>query len=712
MVRGIFRPVLRLEKEVAMPLYNGPGTELNDSSEKVLARRVEDFYLSAQPYINTYWGEADTDVRFECGDQTVWESFYGNVPLSRRKMFNFNRIRRIINMVSGYQRRNRKSTIITPVENGDTETADQYSKILMWNYQQEGIGETISEAFHGSLITGMNLLHIYMDYRKDPVNGDIKVDNCPYNSFVIDPFFRKRDLSDCTGIMRRSYLTKASIYSLLPDFVSEFKNMTSAGRHDEKFQFMPEAFAYDNKNLLTYDEFYYRAYRKQDLLVDTQTGETREWTGKDPEALKLFLKTYPSVIVANNDIPTVRLTIVVQGRVVFDGPDPAGVDEFPFIPVVAYYNPQIPYYPLRVQGIVRGLRDSQYLYNRRKIIELDILESQLNSGFIFKPDMLIDPSDIHMTGQGKGIGVKNEANIATDVVQIQSPAIPPTTLQVSESLGKEIEDVSGVNSELLGSAIDEKVGILAMLRQGAGLTTLQGVFDNLDYAQKMLGRLQLKYAQSNFTPGKVKRIIEQDPAPQFYNKAFGIYDAAVEEGLNTTTQRQMQFAQLLQLKEIGVPIPDEVIIESMTVQNKKQLIDTIKASKEQESQMQQMQIEAAVREQMAKTELAQARAKADTGLGYERMSRIEENRALAEERRAKAVSDENQAMLNMVKTLKEIDSGDLEHVEKAMGILKIIKEMENPEQAVRAVSSRPASSAKKPAKKITPKPTPKPKAVK
>ena len=672
-----------------MALYNGPGMELNDTNEKVLARRVEDFYLSTQPYINTYWGEADTDVRFECGDQTVWESFYGNVPLSRRKMFNFNRIRRIINMVSGYQRRNRKSTIATPVENGDMDTADQYTKILMWNDQQEAVLETISEAFHGSLITGMNLLHVYMDYRRDPVNGDIKVDNCPYNSFVIDPFFRKRDLSDCTGIMRRSYLTKSSIYSLLPDYVSEFQNMTSAGRHDEKFQFMPEAFAYDNKNLLTYDEFYYRAYRKQDLLVDTQTGETKEWAGKDPEALKLFLDTYPSVIVASNEVPTVRLTIIVQGRVIFDGPNPGGTDEFPFVPVVAYYNPQVPYYPLRVQGIVRGLRDSQYLYNRRKIIELDILESQLNSGFIFKPDSLIDPTDIHMTGQGKGIGIKQEANIATDIMQIQSPAIPPTTLQVSESLGKEIEDISGVNSELLGSAIDEKVGILAMLRQGAGLTTLQGVFDNLDFAQKMLGRLRLKLIQSNFTPGKVKRIIEQEPSPQFYNKAFGIYDAAVEEGLNTTTQRQMQFAQLIQLREVGIPIPDETILEAMTVQNKKQLIDTVKAAKEQESQMQQMQIESAVNREKAETELAQARAKADTGLGYERMSRIEENKALAEERRAAAISDENLAMLNMVKAVKEIETMDLDAVHKVVQMLQILKGQQQNVQ--KTVGKKPAN---------------------
>jgi DNA-binding transcriptional MerR regulator len=37
-----------------------------------------------------------------------------------------------------------------------------------------------------------------------------------------------------------------------------------------------------------------------------------------------------------------------------------------------------------------------------------------------------------------------------------------------------------------------------MLRQGAGLTTLQGLFDSLDYAQKQLGRLRIKLIQANF----------------------------------------------------------------------------------------------------------------------------------------------------------------------------------------------------------------------
>ena len=35
-------------------------------------------------------------------------------------------------MVDGYQRRNRKSSVVTPIENGDALTADQFTKILLW----------------------------------------------------------------------------------------------------------------------------------------------------------------------------------------------------------------------------------------------------------------------------------------------------------------------------------------------------------------------------------------------------------------------------------------------------------------------------------------------------------------------------------------------------------------------------------------------------
>lgn len=652
------------------------GPQYYDERDKPILARMEAFYAESITINQSFWGEADTDTRFETGDQTLWSDIYGNLPANRRKQFNFNRIRRVINMIGGHQRRNRKSTIVTPVENGDAETADQFTKILMWVNNQESILETISESFHGALVTGMNLLQVWMDYRSDPVSGNIKVDNCSYNSFLIDPYFRKADLSDCNAIWKRSFLTKREALSLLPDKEEEILGLigidAGTGR-DGKFQFMPESYNYGYKNLLTYDEFYYRDYRTQKLLVDTQTGETQEWRSDDKAALEEFLAIYPTITVVDQEIPTVKLAVVVQGKVMYDGPNPMGIDQYPFVPVLAYYNPQMPYFPWRIQGVVRGLRDAQYLYNRRRIIELDILESQINSGWIYKENALVNPKDVFLSGQGRGLALKDEANM-TDVQQIQPPQVPPSMIQLSELLAKEVSEISGVNEELLGSAVDDKAGILSMLRQGAGLTTLQILFDQLDRSQKLLGKIMIDLIQANFTPGKVKKILEnQEPTAQFYNKAFGRYDAVVEEGLNTSTQKQMQFAQMLQLREAGVPITTADLLESATIQGKKTIIENAQKQEQAAMQMQQQQAQMEIQLQQSQIELAQARTEADRGLGIERVSRVEENRALALQKLSEANKNDEQALLEKLKILKELEEMDLGHIEKLINMANLLK---------------------------------------
>lgn len=664
-------------------LFPELGPQYYDEKHKDILARMEAFYAESITINQSFWGEADTDTRFETGDQSLWSDLYGNLPANRRRQFNFNRIRRVINMISGHQRRNRKSTIVVPIENGDAETADQFTKALMWINNQESVLETISESFHGALVTGMNLLQVWVDYRSDPVSGNIKVDNCSYNSFLIDPYFRKADLSDCNAIWKRSFLTKRECISLLPAHTDEILSLTgndSGTGRDGKFQFMPESYNYGYKNLVTYDEFYYRDYRTQRMLVDAETGEVQEWKSDNEEGLAQYLETYPMVTVIEQEIPTVKLAVVVQGKVMYDGPNPMGIDVYPFVPVFAYYNPQMPYFPWRIQGVVRGLRDAQYLYNRRRIIELDILESQINSGWIYKENALVNPKDVFLSGQGRGLALKQEANM-TDVQQIIAPQVPPSMIQLSELLAKEVSEISGVNEELLGSAIDDKAGILSMLRQGAGLTTLQVLFDNLDRAQKLLGKIMIDLIQTNFTPGKMKRILEEEPTERFYNKSFGRYDSAVEDGLNTTTQKQMQFAQMLQLHEAGVPITTEDLLEASTLQGKKKIIENAQKQQQAAQQAQQAQAQSDQEEAKARTELTYARAEADRGLGVERTSRVEENRALAIERVAESENQKQLSLLNFVKALKEIEGIDIEHLERLLMLNNTMKAVEQQQNA-------------------------------
>lgn len=648
--------------------------------DRSIHEMVEYYYASAIQINQSFWSEADIDARFKAGDQTLVNDVYGNLPAFRRRQFNFNRIRRIVNMITGYQRQHRFSSTVTPLENSDQETSDQLSKIMMWANQQANTLEIISQAFDGAVTSGMNLLSVWMDYRNDPINGDIKVDNVSYNEYLIDPFFKKHDMSDCRFCWTRKWLSKIEIKSLMPDRASEIDQMYARGWRDGKFQFQPEAYNYGMQDLISYDEFYYLDYRTRKLLVDVENGETLEWKN-DPSRMEEFLSVYPQIKAIDQIIPTVKLAILVNGKVMWNGPNPMGIDRYSFVPVLAYYDPQIPYFPWRCQGVVRGLRDSQYLYNRRKVIELDILESQINSGIKYKEDSLVNPKDAFLQGQGRSLALKKEADM-DDVQVIQPPQIPPSMIQLSEILSREIMEISGVNEELLGSASDDKAGILSMLRQGAGLTTLQTLFDQLNSSQKYLGQIFIDLIQANFTPGKVKRILKQEPTNQFYSRVFQKFDCVVEEGLNTSTQKQMAFGQAFALLQAGVPIPPKYLMDHLTIADKKSLIEDMEQEKQQAQQKEQEMHQMQLQLQQAQIEAIKSKSMADQGLGIERVARVEENRALAVERMAEAQNQRSLSVYHELKAVQELEMMDLNHLQKMFDIVhglqeaKRVREME------------------------------------
>jgi len=638
-----------------------------DNDHNIL-KMMDNTYAKYITINQSFWSEADIDNRFLAGDQTLYNDIYGNLPSFRRRQFNFNRIRRIVNMISGYQRQHRKSTTVTPIEAGSQHTADQFTKLFYHVNTHGGVLETISDAFEGALTSGMNLLSTWMDYSRDCVNGEIKVDNVSYNGYLIDPYFKKKDLSDCNSLWTRKYLSRNQVMALLPGREDEIKGLAGWGNRDGKFQFMCEAYNYGQQDLIIYDEFWYLSTRSQQVIVDTETGESIEWRGED-EDLREFLHLYPQTIVTKNEIPSVKLAIVVQGKVMYHGPNPLGIDCYPFVPVWAYYTPEIPYFPWRVQGVVRGIRDAQYLFNRRMITSLDILESQITSGWKYKENALVNPKDVFLQGQGRGLALKAEAEM-TDVEQILPPQVPPSMIQLSDMLGNEMQQISGVNEELLGSAVDDKAGVLSILRQGAGLVTLQGLFDNLDQSQCLLGRIHMQMMQANWTPGKVSRIINDEPTEEFYNRAFSTYDAIVEEAPLTSTQKQLALQQALYLRELGVDIPTEYILENMQLPNKDKLIEEIKQREQQTAEQEQQMAQAQMQNMQVDNETKIGFAAAQQAQAAERMSKVQVDMAEAQERLKRSEEDKTGAFLNLVKAVKEIEGMDIAQIGQAIQIMQ------------------------------------------
>ena len=651
--------------------YGLRGTELwpqyDESADQTLLEKMRFTYNETAVINQTFWNTASIDERFYAGDQSLWNEVYSHIPAFRRKQFNFNKIKKIVNMVSGHQRNNRKSLVVQPIEGSDELTADQFSRLLIWLNNKENVLETISDAFLGALICGMNLLSIWVDNREDPLSGDIKVNNLGYNGFIIDPYFSKIDLSDCNFLWIRRFLSKKQIASMFPDREEEIESMRADAHKDGRFNFLPQNYTMAYRDLLALDEYWYLDYRDAILISDKENGETLEYEG-DKENLKYILAMNPNLEKSKIKKPAHKLGVVVNGsRVFYHGRNPYGIDRLPYVPVVAYHQPELPYYEWRIQGMVRGMRDSQFLMNRRQQILLDVLESQINSGLKVMEGSLIDDMDAFKTGQGQALFIKKDAPLGMDSVQKIPPAdVSAAFIQVIDQMDKNLMDISGVNEELLGAAEDDKAGVLSMLRQGAGLTTLQILFDKLDQSMKEIGEIEIALIQKNYKPGKIKRILNEEPSEQFYKKAFQKFDCQVTEGINTPTQRMMAFKQGLYLKELGLPISTKFLLEMSSFQNKQELIKDVMQQEQQQAQMAQQQAQLQMMEIQARANLANARAEADKGLSLERVSQVNENESLAIERRAQAVLDE-------IKAVKELQSMDITQVKEMLEILDRIK---------------------------------------
>lgn len=661
----------------------------SDVQAKDLKQMMDWFYQSNYTVNSTYWLQGAIDKRFKVGDQQLYNQFYGQNSQNVQKFF-FNLIRRHINMIVGYQRKNRKSSVTIPNLNESDSLVDDYNKVMKWVDDRDGFQEYLSQAFEGACDVGEYLLHLYPDYTLDPISGDLFTDSVAYNNYLIDSYSRKQDLSDCNGIWRRRWTSKEMAKSLIPGYASEIDKMKPGGMKDGRFPLQAELQNVATSNLFTYDEFYYRTTRPGKVIVDPYTGEATEWEEDEAEEkgmMERVLKEQPWLQVKKVDIPTVKLVICISDKIVYHGKNLLGIDQYPFVPVQTYIEQDIQAYAWRKQGIIRNLRDSQFLYNMRKVIELQILQSSLNAGWIYPVDVVTDPKCFRQSSGGDGFLIPLKSGRQPGEIQrIEPVSIPQSLLELSNSLAEDITKISGVNEELLGSATDDKAGILSMLRQGAGLTTLQTIFDKLDYSQRLFGKIRLQAIRKNFSKGKIRNILGHEADPRFWSSHSQKYAIAVEEGNYSTTQKQMELQQLLHFKELGMPIPDKSILRAAFITNKAQIIKDMEEATQQQMQAQQAESQQQEKMDNAKVMAMFSKARVDMAKEQDLMASTQERMAKIEDLNADAVYKSSKADLEMVKTMIELEDLDLQNLRSSLELAEYIKGVNNTSQQITAMA--------------------------
>ena len=331
------------------------------------------------------------------------------------------------------------------------------------------------------------------------------------------------------------------------------------------------------------------------------------------------------------------------------------------------------------------MRDSNYLLNRRIIINHDISEATINQGWKRKVGAVANEDNLKKSGQGWDV-IINEGYELTDCEKIIPSEVPASDMALADQLRSLIFGTSGVDLENWSAQNEKQSSTLTtLIKQAANLMVLQKYFDQWDYSKKVLGERLLQIVLNNWNAEKVKLMIGEEPSPYFYSKIFSRFQVIVEEGELTPTQQNMQAQSLMDINAaFGREVfPPSMIVPHLNITGKAEAIQFLQ-QQEQAAQAAQQELQtiqhsledAKIKDLYAKATASIATARerhgryeADLGLLEERLSEIGKNNALSAKSKAEAIKTmvETAQLYGQIETdlaMRDVDSMENKEVDR------------------------------------------------
>lgn len=570
-------------------------------------------------------------------------------------------------MVTGYERQHRKNFAYVPCEGSDPQTTDQYTKLITNCANKGAIHEQKSKSKELSAISGMVLAQPYLDFSgEDQAQGEIKIKIWEYNAFLIDPYFRSPDMSDCQFVWCQEYISKKEAEDRFPDKIQAIAPMSGTPQRYGSFYFLPENYNMARNDLMVLSYVWYKWKRKKKRLYSRSRNQFFDF-GKEAD-LDSILYNIPDMELVNVEVPCWKLATVLNDQLMYQGENPLGFDGCPFIPYFWNYEPHINYYDLRVRSLVRTMRDPQFLFNYKVITNNDITAATINAGWKRKVGAVANEDNLKKSGQGWDV-IVNEGYEMTDVEKIQPSGVPESDMALAQQMSDLIWQTSGINLENWSATDDPRMSSLSrLIKQAANLTVLQKYYDQWDFADKLLGDIMLKIVLNNWNAEKVQLLIGEEPSPYFYSKIFSKFQVLVEESDLTATQSNLQAQQMLDINQVfGREVfPPSRIVPKLNITGKGEIIPFLQEQEQKSSAVQEHAEnvqhafeEAKLKEMMSKAANNIASAKerygrfeSNIGLLEERMAEVSKNRSLS----TKAKMESLEKMVDVIAKFGEIET--------------------------------------------------------
>ena len=624
-----------------MAEYDKKEKKLSKAEQHELAKQQWNAYVRARDNGHTdYIDIAKQCDAFYRGHQ--WDpADLSSLDDQGRPALTINTILPTINAVLGEQTTRRMDVSFKPRGRGQQEIADVLTKLFMQIADNNKMDWVETQVFSDGLIQDRGWFDVRIDF-DDHIQGEVRVTPKDPLDILIDPDAKEYDPKTWNEIFETRWMTLDEIEeqygqdkadklritveqgSVLGSDSIEYEEQrygdTSASvEYNQNSTTNPE----ENRKLRSIRVVERQHYKLKECMfyVDSVTGDMREvpynWSKRKREQ---FADQFGLEILTKH-VRKVRWTTTADLVVLHDEWSP--YDSFTLVPYFPYWRRGRPF------GMVRNLISPQEQLNKISSQELHIVNTTANCGWIVETGSLNGMNADDLEEHGAETGLVLEFNRGSSPPAKIPPNQIPTGLdRISQKAALNIKQISGISDAMLGTDSPEVSGVAIQAKQNRGAMMIQVPLDNLTKTRQYLAEKVLSLVQAYYTEERLIQITDEtDPLkrrqPMKVNEitpegmiindlTLGEYDVVIGTAPARDSFEEIQFAEAIALRQVGVPIHDDMIVEYSHLQRKGEIAQRIRSMQgteppsEQEAQLMQFQAESQIRK--TQLEIAQMEA--------------------------------------------------------------------------------------------------------
>lgn len=566
--------------------------------------------------------KADKCEQFFSGQQWT-EADMSLLRQQKRPAITINKIISTVGTILGEQIYNRTECLFRPKNGSPAETADALTKVWMHLSQENQLPWIRSDLFCDGIVRSRGFLDVRMDFT-DSMRGEVAISLLNSKNVVVDPDAEEYDPDKWNDVFITKWMTGQDIATLYNEEDANYLSnregsvypygYDSIERTRDRFGgVMPVSGYYDmldkdnvRRNIRILDR-QYRKLDKQLHFVDIETGDMRavpqDW---DRNRIALLLeKAAGRLSTTKKLVKRIRWTVTADNIVLHDEWSP-----YKHFTVVPYF----PYFRYgKTVGIVENLLGPQEILNKASSQELHVINTTANSGWKVEAGSLVNMSieELEATGAQTGL-VLEYAKGAQPPEKILPNQVPTGLDRITFKAEEAIKTISNVSDSMQGFDREDVAAKAIAYKQQRGSVNLTKVLDNLERTDYILARNVLDLIQGYYTEPRILNITHADITREaetveinqidpttgviVNDLTIGEYDITITTSPHRASIEDSQFEQARALREIGIPIPDEVLIENSRLQRRAEIVKKMQGDQESPEAQAQKQLEMRAKE--------------------------------------------------------------------------------------------------------------------